>query len=69
LGQDRLEGFPPVSASLRHAERRKPAAGVHAEIIDIVDEFRTADGRRGFPPFPPFPPAIFGLGRNFWYFR
>jgi hypothetical protein len=51
--------FPPVSASFRHAERRKPAAAVHVEMIDIVDESDALDCCRRFPPFPPFPPLVF----------
>ena len=51
--------FAGVSASFRHAERRKPAAAVHVEMIDIVDESEAPACCRQFPPFAPFPPVVF----------
>src|SRR5260370_1321647 len=53
--------FPPVSASFRRAERRKPAAAAHAERVEIVDESDAPDCCQGFPPFPPFPPLVFAV--------
>ncbi len=59
LEQSFCREFPPVSASFRHAERRRPAAAVHVEMIDIVDESEAPDCCRQFPPFAPFPPVVF----------
>jgi hypothetical protein len=42
-----------VSAGFRHAERRKPAAAVNIEMIDIVEESDASDCCREFAPFPP----------------
>jgi hypothetical protein len=59
LEQSFCREFPPVSASFRPAERRKPAAAAHVDMIDFVDESDAPDCCRRFPPFAPFPPVVF----------